>query len=117
MLELAVAFQGANVRASITFDAFQNSFPELAQRVNAHATRFAWTYFGYLGPAFSPEMAFERALELSLKNDLPIVLSRQRRALDDLRKKQARDAFKLALDDTQAWAVHVARESVYLKTV
>ena len=116
-LELASDFQKEAVPEGISFAEFKKKFPDLHQRTQRHAERFVWTYFGYCGPALTIEKTFEKAREMSQRNDVEKQLRQQAQNLDELRKKQKQFERELGLDEDQSWRVHVARESVRLKTV
>ncbi|MBI2445404.1 hypothetical protein HYV43_03385 [Candidatus Micrarchaeota archaeon] len=117
ILELASAFRKEAIPKDITFDEFKKRFLTLQDKAKRHAECFVWTYFGYCGPALTTEKTFEKALELSQKNDVGARLEKQNLELEALRRRQRQYEAELGMDAAQQWSVHVARESVRLKTV
>ncbi|MBI4361295.1 hypothetical protein HY572_06005 [Candidatus Micrarchaeota archaeon] len=116
-LALALEFQEREVDADTSQKSLEKRFPDLFSRLQAHAREFAWTYFGYSGPALTPEKTLQDVLALSSQPDLKT----QRGALASRpsRLKTQQDAFRKELDvsENQLWNVFLARQCLYLKTI
>ncbi len=117
ILRLALDLREKNGVDKTGFSELEKKHPDLAKKIREHASRFIWTYFGYCGPALTPEKTVEKALERAQKDDVPARIKKQAGELPALLKRQRQYEQELAMDAEQKWAVHVARESVRLKTV
>lgn len=117
ILDLAHAYHLHKVPVEMTLDELQKTFSKLHQQTRRHAEQFVWTYFGYCGPALTIEATFKKAKSLSVKSDLDVQRRKQAASLEHLRQKQQRFELDLKLDAEGAWAVHMARKSVHLKSI
>ena len=97
------------------FSALEKAAPALAQKIEAHARKFGWVYYGYAGPAWTAR-DFAREIAALLEDKNPRQAKTEMQARDAaLARKQKEFEAALGLSAEEKRIAGIARDVMFLK--